>query len=342
MFTDIGIDLGTYKTTIIAGKKVVLEEPTAVAIDTQTGEPIFFGERAHSIEGRAHEHVQVLHPVERGVVSDLNLATAMLRHFLRKSFGNRMVKPRVVITAPGGATDVQQRSCAGVAEAAGGRNVRVIETATAAAIGLGLNFSMPHGSMIVDIGAGTTDIAVTTMGGVAECMSISVASQDYDEAIIRYVKAEHGVLIGPHTAEHIKKQVGSATRRAVDVTLTVGGVDIVTGMPRAFTVSAGDIYRVTAELTEEIGTAVTKMLENTLPDLAADIADEGIHLIGGGAQMCGFEEYIAARTGVPARLAEFACECVSRGAGIAVRNPNLLRNADYAYRTRQSLISDET
>lgn len=342
MFTDIGIDIGSYKTTIIAGKKVVLEEPTAVAVDTGTGEPIFFGERAHSIAGRAHEHVQVLRPVERGVISDSNLATAMLRYFLRRSFGNRIVKPRVVITAPGGATDVQQRSAAGVAEAAGGRNVRVVETATAAAIGLGLNFSMPHGSMIVDIGAGTTDIAVITLGGVAECISLPVASYDYDEAIIRFVKTEHGILIGPHTAEHIKKQIGSATPRAVDITLTVGGVDIVTGMPRAFTVSSSDIYRVTQDITAEIGTAVAKMLENTLPDLAADIADEGIHLIGGGAKMCGFEEFLAARTGVPARLAEFPCECVSKGAGIAVRNPNLLRNADYAYRTRQNLVSDES
>ena len=318
MFTDIGIDLGTYRTIISTGSKIVLEEPTAVAVDSETGDPVFFGERAHSIDGRAHDRVTVKHPVEHGVVSDLTLTSALLRYFLRKAFGNRIVKPRIVITAPGGATDVQQRSAAEAAEAAGGRDVRVIETATAAAIGMGLNFSMPHGSMIVDIGAGTTDISVVTMGGVAECVTIATSSYDYDEAIIRYVRSRYGILIGPHTAENIKKQIGCACRRPVDLTVTFGGVDISTGMPRAFTVSSAEIYDITKDITAEIGSAVVKTMENTLPDLAADIAEDGIRLIGGGAKMYGFEEYLGQVTGASAALAENPQECVAKGAGIAV------------------------
>lgn len=342
MFTDIGIDLGTYKTTIMAGKKTALEERSVVAVDNNTGKPILFGEAAYSIAGRTQDNISIIRPIEHGVISDTELALAMLRAFLRKSFGNRIVKPRVVITVPGGTTDVQQRAAAAVAEAAGGRNVSVIETATAAAIGLGLNFSMPHGSMIIDIGAGTTDIAVISLGGIAECVSLPLGSLDYDREITRYVRDEHGVNIGPHTAENIKKQIGTATARTMDIAMTVGGIDIISGMPKSLSISSQEIYDATLHITEEIGTALVKTLENTLPDLAADIAEDGIHLVGGGAKMYGFAKYFSKITGVPVVLSDIPTRCVSKGAGIAVRNPGLLRNADFTYRTRQDLISDET
>lgn len=342
MFTDIGIDLGSYKTVIMAGQKLVLEEPTAAAIDTETGKPLFFGKAAFDLAGRTDQNITVIRPVKHGVVSDMELCCGMLKFFLRKAFGNRIVKPRVAITAPGNATAVEQRSVAQIVEEAGGRDVRVVETATAAAIGLGLNFTMPHGSMIVDLGAGTTDIAVTSMGGVAECVTIPTASADYDEAIVKFVRQEYNMLIGPHTAEKIKMQIGAAYSRSMPLTMQAGGIDLVTGMPKSFSVTSEQIYTATSPVTEAIGAAVAGVLERTLPDLAADICEDGIRLVGGGAALFGLGEYLRERTGVAAAPAEGHAQIVARGVGIAVRNPNLLRTSDYEYRTRKNLYSDES
>lgn len=342
MFTDIGIDLGTYKTAIMSGKRVIFEEPSAVAVDSNSGKALFFGRDAHELEGRTDKNITVFRPIQRGVVSDMELASAMIRYFFKKAFGNRIIKPHVVVTAPGCATAVEQRSAAQVVEEAGGRDVRVIETATAAAIGLGLNFTMPHGSMIVDIGAGVTDIAVVSMGGVAECVTIPVGSADYDEAIIKYIRHQMNIVIGPHTAEKIKMQIGSAFKRPIPMTMQAGGVDIRTGMPKSFSVTSDQIYEATGELSNSISSAVSQVLEKTLPDLAADIYSDGIILIGGGANMYGFPEHIAEVTGVSAALANESKTQVVRGAGIAVRNPNLLTASDYDHRTRENLFSDET
>ncbi len=342
MFTDIGIDLGSYKTVIMAGQKLVLEEPTAAAIDTETGKPLFFGKAAFDLAGRTDQNITVIRPVKHGVVSDMELCCGMLKFFLRKAFGNRIVKPRVAITAPGNATAVEQRSAAQIVEEAGGRDVRVVETATAAAIGLGLNFTMPHGSMIVDLGAGTTDIAVTSMGGVAECVTIPTASADYDEAIVKFVRQEYNMLIGPHTAEKIKMQIGAAYPRSMPLTMQAGGIDLVTGMPKSFSVTSEQIYAATSPVTETIGAAVAGVLERTLPDLAADICEDGIRLVGGGAALFGLGEYLRERTGVAAAPAEGHAQVVAKGVGIAVRNPNLLRTSDYEYRTRKNLYSDES
>lgn len=342
MFTDIGIDLGSYKTVIMAGQKLVLEEPTAAAIDTETGKPLFFGKAAFDLAGRTDQNITVIRPVKHGVVSDMELCCGMLKFFLRKAFGNRIVKPRVAITAPGNATAVEQRSAAQIVEEAGGRDVRVVETATAAAIGLGLNFTMPHGSMIVDLGAGTTDIAVTSMGGVAECVTIPTASADYDEAIVKFVRQEYNMLIGPHTAEKIKMQIGAGYSRSMPLTMQAGGIDLVTGMPKSFSVTSEQIYTATSPVTEAIGAAVAGVLERTLPDLAADICEDGIRLVGGGAALFGLGEYLRERTGVAAAPAEGHAQIVARGVGIAVRNPNLLRTSDYEYRTRKNLYSDES
>ena len=284
----------------------------------------------------------MIRPVKHGVVSDMELCCGMLKFFLRKAFGNRIVKPRVAITAPGNATAVEQRSAAQIVEEAGGRDVRVVETATAAAIGLGLNFTMPHGSMIVDLGAGTTDIAVTSMGGVAECVTIPTASADYDEAIVKFVRQEYNMLIGPHTAEKIKMQIGAAYSRSMPLAMQAGGIDLVTGMPKSFSVTSEQIYTATSPVTEAIGAAVAGVLERTLPDLAADICEDGIRLVGGGAALFGLGEYLRERTGVAAAPAEGHAQIVARGVGIAVRNPNLLRTSDYEYRTRKNLYSDES
>ncbi len=342
MFTDIGIDFGTYKTAILSNHKILIDEPTVVALDHETGKILCFGKAAYELIGRTQDKVTVVNPIRRSVVADMDLAVALMQYFFQKAFGKKIVKPRVVISAPGGATSVEQRALRQIVEEAGGRNVRTIESSSAAAIALGMNFNMPHGAMIVDIGAGTTDISVVTMGGIAECRTVPVASSDYDEAIIRYVRKEYNVLIGVRTAERIKKVVGSAVRPELDRIFSAGGVDLVTGMPRALDISANAIYEATADLSDTIGTNIAQVLENTLPDLAADILKDGVHLIGGGACMEGFEQLILKKTGVRGLLASEPLTCVLRGASIAVRHPDLLKNVDYEYRTRQNLISDET
>lgn len=343
MFTDIGIDIGTYKTAIFSGKRIVLEEPSVVAIDSETEKPLFFGKAAYDLAGRTdNNNITIINPVVRGVVSDMELSTKMMKYFLYKVFGNRIVKPRVVVTAPGGATAVEQRSAAQIIEESGGRNVQVIETATAAAIALGLNFSMPHGSMIVDIGAGTTDIAVISMGGVSECTTIPSGSMDYDAAIIKFARHKLNMTIGPHTAEKIKMQIGSAYKRKISMEMQAGGIDLVTGKPRSFSISSDQVYEATSDISDAIVKAVGEVLEHTLPDLAADIYEEGITLLGGGSLMYGLDEHISNVIGVPVHYAEDAAHVIVRGAGIAVRNPNLLKASDYQYRTRQNLYSDET
>ena len=342
MFTDIGIDLGTYKTSIISGRNSVIIEPSVVAVDTETGKPLYFGKEAKALEGRTDECITVVHPIVKGVVSDMDLATRMIRFFLKKSFGNRIVKPRVVVTAPGNATAVEQRSATQIVQEAGGRQVNVIETVTAAAIGLGLNFNVPKGNMIVDIGAGITEIAVISMGGVAQSATLKVGSADFDDAIVKYVRRELGTHIGPHTAERIKIQIGSAVGRPFSLTMQAGGVDINTGKPRSFSVTSAGIYEAISDYLAMIAEGVTSVLEKTTPELSGDIAGEGIVLIGSGALMFGFEELISTTAKIPCKLAEEPSGRVLRGAGIAVRTPELFRNSDYEYRTRKNLFSDET
>lgn len=338
MSTDIGIDLGTSKTILLSGVNIVLEEPSAAAVDTDTWEPLYFGEQAYKMIGRTPDSVTSVLPIERGVIADYDVAEQMIRYFIRKAFGNRIVKPKVMVAMPGGVTAVQHRSVAKAVEAAGGRNVCTIESPMAAAVGIGLDFEKAHGNMIVDIGAGTTDVAVISMGGLAVCESARVASRDFDEAIIRYIRKEHNVLVGLQTAENIKIQIGSVVERPVEIAMQAKGRNLFSGLPEVFEITTNEIYFALKDTTQSICKAVQGVLEKTPPDLVADISADGIYLTGGGALIFGMEELLQNTMGIPVKLVSDPLHCVVRGTGIALKKPEILKNGDYEFRSLQNLI----
>jgi len=338
MSTDIGIDLGTSKTILLSGSKVILEQPSVVTVDTETWEPVAYGDKAYAMVGRTPESLTTVYPVERGVIADYNIAEQMLRCYMRKAFGNRIVKPRVMVSMPIGVTSVQHRSVAKAVEIAGGRNVCTLEGPVAAAIGLGVNFSQVRGSMIIDIGAGTTDVATISMGGLAECATMRVASFDFDEAIIKYIKKVCNVSIGKQTAESIKIQIGSVVPRKVEIAMQAKGKNIFTGLPEIFEITANDIYEAVKDTADTICLAIKSVIENTSPDLISDIMTDGIYLTGGGAMIFGMEELLSNYLGVNVKLAQDPIHSVARGAGMALKNPQLLKNGDYQFRSIQELI----
>ena len=238
MATDIVMDAGTYKTVLYSNGKILLEEPSCVTVDSETWEPISFGKQAKETFGRTPESVTTVFPFERGVVSDYDVAEAMIVHFIKSTFGNRIIKPRIIVVVPSGVTTVQHHSLAQAVSSAGCRNVSTVENTVALAVGMGLDFTTPHGSMIVDIGAGTTDIATLSMGGIVHNESARVGSVDFDDDIAKYIRREKNILIGPLTAEYIKKTVGCAKKRDFDVTVTGKGRDIFSGLPKTFEISS--------------------------------------------------------------------------------------------------------
>lgn len=338
MAIDIGIDLGTAKTCILSGAKIMLEEPSAAAVDTDSWEPIAFGEKAYKMIGRTPDSITSVLPIERGVIADYDVAEEMMRRFMRKAFGNKMVKPRVMVAMPSGLTAVQHRSVAQVVEAAGGRNVCTIESPMAAAIGMGIDFTKARGTMIVDIGAGTTDVAVISLGGLSQCESGRVASRDFDEAVIRYVRKEYNILIGLQTAEQIKKQIGSVVHRPVEIAMQAKGRNLFTGLPQLFEITTNEVFQAVDDIAVNICKTVQGVLERTEPDLVADVSEDGIFLTGGGALIYGMEKRLSDFTGVPVHLVEDPLHCVVRGTGTALKHPSLLKNGDYAFRSLQDLI----
>lgn len=338
MSTDIGIDLGTKKTILLSGSKIISEQPSVVTVNTETWEPICFGEKAYSMIGRTPESLTTVFPIRRGVISDYNIAEKMLKHFMKESFGNRILKPRVMVSMPIGVTSVQHRSVANAVESAGGRNVCTIESPVAAAIGLGVDFKKPRGSFIIDIGAGTTDTATISMGGLANCDSARVASGDFDEAIVRYIRKKYNVFVGLQTAEKIKKQIGSVVKRQVELTMRVKGRNLLTGLPVFVDVSSNDVYCAVADTAHSICTAVKSVIENTPPELVADIMNNGALLTGGGALIYGMPQLLSETLGLEVVPDEDPVHSVARGAGIALRNPDLLKNSDYQFRSIQELV----
>ncbi|MDD4699709.1 MAG: rod shape-determining protein [Oscillospiraceae bacterium] len=338
MSTDIGIDLGTSKTILLSGSKVILEQPSVVTVDTETWEPIAYGEKAYAMVGRTPDSLTTVYPIERGVIADYNIAEQMLKFYMRKAFGNRIVKPRVMVSMPIGVTSIQHRSVAKAVEIAGGRNVCTVEGPVAAAIGLGVDFNIARGSMIIDIGAGTTDVATISMGGLAECTTARMASFDFDEAIIKYIKKVHNILIGKQTAENIKIQIGSVVPRQVEIAMQAKGRNIFTGLPEIFEITATDIFEAVKDTADTICLSIKSVIENTSPDLISDIMTDGIHLTGGGASIYGMEELLSEYLGVSVKLSQDPIHSVARGAGMALKNPQLLKNGDYQFRSIQELI----
>ena len=317
MSNDIGIDLGTASILVyIKGKVVVLKEPSVVALDRETNKVITFGEEARLMIGRTPGNIVAVRPLRKGVISDYTVTEKMLKYFINKAVGKRTLrKPRIAVCIPSGATEVERKAVEDATYQAGAREVCIIEEPVAAAIGAGIDISKACGNMIVDIGGGTADIAVISLGGTVVSTSIKTAGDDFDEALVRYMRKKHNLLIGERTAEDIKIKVGTCYPRAEVDRMSVRGRNLVTGLPKSVEVTSEDCEEALRESTMQIVEAVHSVLEKTPPELAADIADRGIVLTGGGALLRGLEELLEEKTGINTMTAEDAMKCVAIGTG---------------------------
>ncbi len=315
---DLGIDLGTSNVLIFEdGKGVVIREPSVVAVDKNTGSILQIGAAARNMLGRTPGNVVAMKPLKDGVISDHEMTVKMLQTLFRQQNRSSLFtpKPRVVICVPSGVTEVEERTVINAAIDAGARRVYLIEEPLAAALGAGLDIRGPKGHMVVDIGGGTTDIAVLSLNGVAVSSSIKVAGESMDEAIARYVRRKHGVVIGQVTAEDIKIQIGCVYPRPENVSTTVKGRDAKTGLPRELTLLSSEIYEVLRRPARQITDEVLSVLEETSPELVSDISENGITLTGGGSQLWGMDKLLTERTGIVCTLADDADCCVAYGCG---------------------------
>lgn len=315
--SDIGIDLGTASVLVyIKGKGVVLKEPSVVAFDRDTNRIKAIGEEARLMLGRTPGNIVAVRPLRQGVISDYTVTEKMLKYFIQKAVGKqRFRKPIISVCVPSGVTEVEKKAVEDATYQAGAREVAIIEEPIAAAIGAGIDIARPCGNMIVDIGGGTTDIAVISLGGTVVSTSIKIAGDDFDEAIVRYMRKKHNLLIGERTAEDIKIKIGSAYRRPETVRLDVRGRNLVTGLPKTIAVTSEETEEALRETTSQIVEAVHSVLEKTPPELAADIADRGIVLTGGGCLLYGLEELIEEKTGITTMTAEDPMTAVAVGTG---------------------------
>ncbi len=337
MATDIGIDLGTSKTVIFSSSKVVLELPSFVTVDNETWEPVYFGEKAKQTLGRTPDTLTCVCPIQNGVISDYEIAESMLKNYMKQAFSTRILRPRIMATLPAGLTELQHHSLANVIESAGGRNVSVIEGPLAVAFGLGIDFSKPHGTMVVDIGAGTTDIAVISLGRISVYDSFKTASNDFDYQISRYIRKEYNVEIGPLMAESIKKQIGTLTPGNVEVAMVAKGRNVFTGLPERIEISTSEVYDAISDSAFAICNAIKTVFSKTDPDMVADIKNDGIILTGGGALLSGFKEFLSENLDTDVKLLDDPTHSVVRGAAYALKHQDLLKNVDYQLRSIKEL-----
>ena len=318
MATDIGIDLGTASILVyVKGKGVVLKEPSVVAFDVDTRKIKAIGEEARLMIGRTPGNIVAVRPLRQGVISDYSVTEKMLKYFVHKSVGKSLFgrKPRISVCVPSGVTEVEKKAVEDATYQAGAREVSIIEEPIAAAIGAGIDISKPCGNMIVDIGGGTSDIAVISLGGTVVSASIKIAGDDFDEAIVRYMRKKHNLLIGERTAEDLKIKIGSCYKRAEVDYMDVRGRNLVTGLPKTVKVSSEETEEALRETTAQIVETIHSVLEKTPPELAADIADRGIVLTGGGSLLRGLEDLISAKTGINTMTAEDPMTAVAIGTG---------------------------
>ena len=313
---DIGIDLGTATILVyIKDKGVVLREPSVVAIDRNTGRLLKVGADAQAMLGRTPGNIIAIRPLREGVISDYDMTERMIREFIRKVTNVRLFKPRVVICVPSGISEVEERAVIDAGIQAGARKVYLIEEPLAAAIGAGIDITQPDGPMVVDIGGGTSDVAVISLSGIVESASIKVAGDKFDEAIVKYIRKKHNVLIGDRTAEELKQNIGCVYPREEEMTMEVKGRCLMTGLPRVFTVSSNDMIEALEEPCARILEAIHSVLERTPPELVADISTNGIIMTGGGSLLWGFDRLIQSHTGIETRVADDAISCVAYGTG---------------------------
>lgn len=328
---DIGIDLGTASVLVyIKGKGIVLREPSVVAIDRNSNKLLAVGEEARRMLGRTPGNIVAIRPLKDGVISDYDITERMLKYFLNKVYGSRpfkFFKPRIMVCVPSGVTEVERRAVVDAAVQAGARATYLIEEPIAAAIGAGIDISKACGSMVVDIGGGTTDIAVISLGGIVVSNSIKIAGDKFDEAIIRYMRKKHNIMIGERTAEELKINIGTVYPRVQEVTMDIRGRNLVTGLPMTITVSSSEMMEALEEPVSSIVEAVHSVLEKTPPELAADIGDRGIVMTGGGSLIYGLDKLLQERTGINVIIADDAISCVAIGTGQALENIEFLERS---------------
>jgi rod shape-determining protein MreB len=324
---DIGIDLGTANVLVfVRGKGIVLREPSVVAKDVNTGRILAVGEEARQMLGKTPAHIQAIRPLRDGVIADFEVTEAMLSYFIKKVMKDRSFwamlfkpKPNVAICVPAEITSVEERAVKDAAKLAGARTVDIVEEPMAAAIGAGLPIDGPSGSMVVDIGGGTTDVAVISLGGVVVSQSLRVAGNKLDEAIVRYIRRVYNLMIGERTSEEVKIKLGSAFKLEQELAMEIRGRDLINGLPKTVKITSEEIREALSEPVSAIVEAVKAVLEKTPPELASDIIDRGIILTGGGALLRGLDKLLSEVTGVPAIVADDPLSCVAIGTGSRIR-----------------------
>ncbi len=317
---DFGVDLGTANVLIYVERRgIVLREPSVIAVDKNTGKLLQVGSAARNMLGRTPGNVVAIRPLREGAISDYGMTERMLAQFFKKISRFSFIKPRVIVSVPSGITEVEERAVIQAATNAGARQVYLIEEPLAAALGAGMDISGPDGKMVVDIGGGTTDVAVLSMNGIVLSSSIKVAGDAFDDAIVRYIRRRYGVLVGTNTAEEIKMAVGTVYERAEAATILVKGRDLKTGLPHEIEVSSTDVQEALRRSARQILDAMMDVLEHTPPELVADISQNGIVLTGGGSQIWGMVQLVEERTGIHARVADDAASCVALGCGKSLK-----------------------
>ena len=323
---DIGIDLGT--ATVIAyvkGRGIVLREPSVVAVDNNTGEVLAVGQEARRMLGRTPGNIIATRPLRDGVISDYTVTEKMLKYFINKVCGKSIFAPRIMICIPSQVTEVEKKAVIDAATNAGARKVCLIEEPSAAAIGAGIDISKPCGNMVVDIGGGTTDIAVISLGGSVVSTSLKVAGDKFDEYIVKYIKKKHNIMIGERTAEDLKINIGCVFPKIQDIDMEVRGRDLVTGLPKTLKVHSSEMLEALIEPAMMIVDSVHSVLEKTPPELAADISDRGIYMTGGGCLIDGLDKLLQEKTGINVMIAQDTVSCVALGTGKALDNFDVLK-----------------
>ena len=326
---DIAIDLGTATILVyVKGKGIVLREPAVVAIDKNTNEVLAVGQNARKMLGRTPGNIVAIRPMKDGVISDYTVTEKMLKYFITKVADKSIISPRIMICVPSGVTEVERKAVIDAANHAGARKVYLIEEPIAAAIGAGIDITKPYGTMILDIGGGTTDVAVIALGGAVRSKSIKVAGDKFDEAIIKYIKKNHNIAIGERTAEEIKINIGCVYPRTVEEKMSIKGRHLISGLPVEIEITSTEMLEALSESATQIVEAVHSVLEITPPELSADISDRGIYITGGGGLIAGLDKLIEEKTGIPVMIAEDPVSCVAMGTGKALNHIEMLETGN--------------
>ncbi len=325
---DMGIDLGTANTLVyVKGKGIIIREPSVVALKDNSSDVMAVGAEAKRMIGRTPGNIVAVRPMKDGVIADFDVTEAMLRYFITRAHKRtRLVRPRIIICVPSGVTEVEKRAVLDAAQQAGARKAYLIEEPMAAAIGSELPVNEPVGNMIVDIGGGTTEVAVISLGGIVSSRSIRIGGDEMDESIIQYIKRKYNVMIGERTAEEIKMEIGSARPEYLSETMEIRGRDLVSGLPKNVEINSEEISEAISEPVQSIVEAVKITLEKTPPELSADVMDFGIILTGGGALLNGMDKLLSEKTQIPVHIADEPLDCVAKGTGIALEEIDSLKS----------------